>query len=861
MATVSEHLVHLIARQVEERSLVVWYDPGADYRAVAETITIPQTTVALYTGSFLELRHRIDHLLNDLGPPRLLVYVPLERTSCHNALIELEAAGVVMQPGQQPPARNTRLSVLARNALKGVLGDEGVGDIERQVEAGKLTLADLNTLASKGEDLTQKGVVTLVFGTGNAPEVALAFLASDRHDPEIAKKAAGDELRQVIESAFDVALPHTEPLAGWRERLARHVLATDLLTSLQGAVPATLASVKTAAKAGAREACGALARTWRLRRDARDSYVAAANKVEQELKLAQVDLGLEQVGGTETFLAVERAMLRGVESSLLHGATADLLARAEEGKSRFWSEALPAVQAHWALVAAAAQVLLEADRVEQALKKPPATAEALFKAYTDGASPWCLLDTCHRRMEKRWYDFEPEGDRHQALEQLVRKAEGRYMDVGCALAQLFLERYRQAKQPPDKVLRQTEVFDRLVRPRLASGKTAYVWVDALRYEMARELCQALAADFEITVEPGVATAPTITEVGMASLLPHGGQPPKVVAVGGGKLGLVIDGTLIKDRKDRVSYLKAHAGAKVFDAKLDDLLPRPPKRVREGVRGADLVLLTSQEIDELCEQDNLTQARRQMDGVLVDLRRGLRALAELGVRQIVLAADHGHLFGDELGEDMKIDSPGGETADLHRRVWVGKGGSAEPSYLRLPLASLGVDSELDLATPWTFACFKVKGGARAYFHGGLSPQELIIPVVTLAPKAAAPAVGGGIEFKLQPGSKKISTRFFSVQVTGVATGLFGLEPPKVRVEARAKGKPISTPVSASYGFEDATGDVQLQGSGESSREVAANTVTLMIGEEPGQKTVGVFLLDAATGAELASIREVEVAISL
>ena len=80
-------------------------------------------------------------------------------------------------------------------------------------------------------------------------------------------------------------------------------------------------------------------------------------------------------------------------------------------------------------------------------------------------------------------------------------------------------------------------------------------------------------------------------------------------------------------------------------------------------------------------------------------------------------------------------------------------------------------------------------------------------------------------------------------------LFGLEAPKVRVVIRAKGKPISTPVSASYGFEDATGDVQLQGSGENSREVAANTVTLMISEEPGQKTVGVFLLDATTEALL------------
>ena len=85
-------------------------------------------------------------------------------------------------------------------------------------------------------------------------------------------------------------------------------------------------------------------------------------------------------------------------------------------------------------------------------------------------------------------------------------------------------------------------------------------------------------------------------------------------------------------------------------------PKPSKKVREGIENAQLILVTSQEIDELCEQDNITQARRQMDGVLNDLRRGVRMLVDMGIERIVLAADHGHLFADELSEDMKVDSP-------------------------------------------------------------------------------------------------------------------------------------------------------------------------------------------------------------
>jgi hypothetical protein len=103
----------------------------------------------------------------------------------------------------------------------------------------------------------------------------------------------------------------------------------------------------------------------------------------------------------------------------------------------------------------------------------------------------------------------------------------------------------------------------------------------------------------------------------------------------------------------------------------------------------------------------------------------------------------------------------------------------------------------------------------------------------------------------------------VQITGVGTGLFELEPPKVRVELRSKGKAVSSPVSASYGFEEATGDVTLKTADNGSKQIEPNTVTVMVtlDEDSPPKTVSLVLLDATTGAELASIEKIETAISL
>jgi len=862
MGIVTDHLRNLIARQVNDHGLVLWYDPEGHYRDVVGDLTITNTTVVRYDGSFFALRHEIEPLMEGTEPPRLVVYIPLDPPETHDALVEVEAAGVTIKPGQQPPARNTRLSVIARNALKPRWGEGTTTTIEKQVEAGKLTLAELDGLAEKSEGIT-KGVVSVIFGTGNPHEIALTFLSSDRHDADIVKKGAGAELTLLLQSAFEVELPSAEPLEAWRVRLARHILATDLTGRLSGEVPLRFSTVKTATKPAAHEASATLAKTWRLRRDLRASYVTLAQRVEKELGIAEMDFKLEQIAGIETFLGIENALQRSVETALLEEASDDLVEFATVRQSSFWSEHLPAIQAQWALIAVAGQLLNEADQVAKEIPSAAVDAKTFFHAYAETDGPWCLLDTYHRRMERRCHDFDFDlGDRHQSLEQLIARARHRYMEVGSLLAERFLHLYHEAKFRIPGALSQSEVFAKRVKPKLTEGKTAYVWVDALRFEMARELARTLEAEFDVEAQAAVGTVPTVTEIGMAALLPGAQESATLVSVGEGKLALKINGSVLKDRKDRVQFLKAKAGVEVFEAKLDDLLPSPRKKVREGIHDASLVLITSQEIDALCEGDNVPLARRTMDSALHELRRAFRILSELAVRTIVIAADHGYLFGDELGSDMKIDAPGGDTVDLHRRVWVGRGGTADPSYLRARVADFGLGGDLEIATPWNFACFKVQGGAKAYFHGGLSPQELIIPVVTLTSRKKEDfAHISEVTWTLLPGSQKISTRFFSIQVKGAAGGLFELVPPKVRVEIRAKGDCLSTPVSASYGFEEGTGDVQLKQAEGDPRAVEPNTITLMITKESAQKTVAVHLMDATSGVELQRLDKIELAIAI
>ena len=873
MGTVSDYLREMIDKQVDQHSLVVWFDPDHHYQETIQQMSWPETTVALYDGSYFALRQAIESLLQGENPPRLVVYIPQAQEETDHALAELTAAGVVCKPGQQPPTRNTRLSLIARNALKPVLNEETAVAIEKQVEEGKLTLAELDSLAEKGKGIAG-GVIVTVYETSQPQDVALAFLTQAEKDETLVSKQAVPELVWLLQSALGIPLVAASSPADLREQVARAALLTEMTVAMETAVPAALASVITAETPAGKEACVTLARQWRRLWDLRDSYRHWSDKVAQSLHLETIPFAPEVLGKAETFLLLEQAWQQSVEAALIHQATPALVATAESRQSSFWAETLPDVQARWALIARAGQVLLAAQTVMQTVQPSAGlNAAALWAAYTTGKAPLCLLDTYHRHMERQYhnFDFDLAGQEKQ-LEQLIIKARQQYMAAGERLAETFLKQYRAASFKLPGVRRQRDIFAHHIKPALAQGKTAYVWVDALRFEMGQELAQTLAQgvgqgradDYSVTITAAAATAPTITEIGMAALLPQGGETA-VVPLGSGKLGLQIGQTLIKNRAERIKFLEEHAGVAVASVKLDDLLPRPKKKVRETIEAANLILLTSQEIDSLCEGDNIPLARRTMDGVLHELSRAFHVLTGLGVTTIVFTADHGYLFGDELSLDMKIDPPGGETMDLHRRIWVGRGGASSPGYMRARLADFGLapaESDLEIAAPWSLGAFKVKGGASAYFHGGLSLQELVIPVVTLVVTGGETAVlTSGIAWEMTPGSEKITTRFFSVQVKGAAAGLFALEPPKVRLEIRAKGQTISEPISASYGFETGTGNVQMKTAVAEGKALEANTLTLMITEEVMQKTVSVHLLDAISGVELAKLEKIEYAISL
>ncbi|HIC95695.1 TPA: PglZ domain-containing protein, partial [Candidatus Bipolaricaulota bacterium] len=539
----------------------------------------------------------------------------------------------------------------------------------------------------------------------------------------------------------------------------------------------------------------------------------------------------------------------GAERQVLDGDYAEAVALAEQRQNSFWSVDENALR--WPLIRAAASLLAGCARLTELLETRSWSAGEMIMAYAQGTEedgePWCVLDTLHRHMERLYAGLGST----PRLDQIVGKARQAYTAVMHRLAEHFGDALVRSQFQVSEVTQQINIFREQVAPRVQRGKVAYFWTDALRFEMARELLAGLAEAAQTTLIPALAAIPTLTSVGMAALLPGAERGLGLVEVGG-RLASEVNGRPLRVRRERVEYLAQRGGYTVEVFTLADVL-KPDHTVRERVGRAQLVVVTSQEIDSIAEQRVPYLARSVMDDQLLYIKRALRNLAGLGVDTFVITSDHGFLFGDELASDMLIDPPGGETVKLTQRVWVGRGGTTPPACLRVKASEVGIGGDLEFVFPKGLAGFRIRGGADPYCHGGLSPQELVVPVV-VAQMTPAEAPLAPVAFSLTMERPRVTSRVFTVAASYTVTGLFDVASRRVRCVARHGSEIVARAVAAAYGYDDRTGEVALE-------KDRANYITLMMTKEVTRGHLTVYLVDPETEAELASLKHVEVEIAI
>ena len=389
----SPKIVTLITKQIQDHGIVVWYDPEQAYGDVMDQLYLPETAVLRYQDSFFALRHRLEPFLECVDedgewhtqvdtPPRLLLYVPLDRVKTQHALVEAEAAGVVMEPGGSPWQRNTRLKVLAERVFKRIAPDRASA-IATEVEAGRRTLAELDWLADQTGEL---GTIKLIFGTTTVADVVLTFLSSDAHDHAILTKHALPELASLCAAELGLSVSPEQPVGQVRQHLCRSLLLAELALKVgaAGGDASKLAAIPIPDAFRQREQLLAVCQQWRNRLDLRESYAACANAVQAEAQIIGLGLPAPVLMEVETFACVEFLLLEWIEARILDGASTDALDVAIRRKASFWALYAGEYQLRWTMLELAGQLLLATDRIGAELQATRKDARAILGAYTKG---------------------------------------------------------------------------------------------------------------------------------------------------------------------------------------------------------------------------------------------------------------------------------------------------------------------------------------------------------------------------------------------------------------------------------------------------------------------------------------------
>ncbi|MBA3822790.1 MAG: PglZ domain-containing protein [Ktedonobacterales bacterium] len=858
MGIISEALCDRIKAQIARYGIVVWFDPEERYTAffqhLVEQQTLPDTTIERLDGSYFALRYQVDHLLDGDAPPHLLIYLTISEADTHQALAELTSLGTVMSP--TTIEGNTDLRSLVGEVLhQRQFPPEVIAQLQAQIKTPVATGLSLDELDHQIAQITVPYVTLLnsIYDSNEPLTILLRFLTDPTKDATLQKRAGWSQLTTLC--AERLGMPDLVPsISQGRDQVAQWILQTDLLATLHDPPP-QLQAITAATEATHRMTCVAVANDWR--RIAPESYNAQAERVAGLLHLANYPLTVAQARDCYTFADIDGALQTALETTIAdQPADLDFVTQRQRG---YWARQSNAdddrynmIAERWSIISLAGQLCELAQQVESAASRSNRPPAQFVTEYTAQDAPWCLLEERQRTLEGK-----VQGARHAetaaTTQTLITIARQRYQRAAERLATAFTHALHDADFQIPGILRQRDIFATQVQPALRRGRVAYLLIDALRYEMARQMLGHLRDGFTVTaLEPAIGTPPTITPIGMAALLPGAEQQVELVAKRG-TVGLKLGDTSLFDRKSRLTWLKAQrltnaadAPAKIADIHLAEL------REHHGTptwTKADLLIVTSQDIDEGGETDRAA-FRPVMDDTLRTVEDACHSLRGLKFDIIIITADHGHLYGAALGDDMAIDPPGGEEVDLHRRAWVGRGGTQNADVLRVPLERFGIAGGYDLAVPWGLGVFRAPGGNRAYMHGGLSLPELVIPVAQIAVATPVTSTHADWEWSMQVKRPAITSRIFTVVVQGKARTLLNTPPPTMILELRAGDEAIGFPQNPEDGSPLANFTPSVRP--ELPLEVTENHIIQIDVERPPVGEITLRLFDASTRRELANL---------
>ena len=466
---------------------------------------------------------------------------------------------------------------------------------------------------------------------------------------------------------------------------------------------------------------------WMHSQDAKDIYEIAAY-VENELKLPQrfIKLQVADLVETEVFPCVNEVILVKLMTEISdHIIDVDTITKTvEKRRTCVWYDD---VKNYY-------EGILQVAKMQAFFKEHSAGFHTVepAKVWKEYTTEYYIMDTYYREFHKSY--SESLKNYHEELSDLfthvMEKVEGLYTtwflgQLGNNWSDACADNLREYGRVLE-VPQQTDFYRRQVA---ASDSKVYVIIsDAMRYEVAATLAEQLQRETQAKVDlksmQGI--FPTITKFGMAALLPHKELAVELKSGKTERLAVLADGQST-EANNRDKLLKSADPASVA-LKYKDIIGMKRADRQALIKGMNVVYIYHDTIDEAGHLES--SIFTACDTAIEELKNMVRIIAnEWGGANIIITSDHGFLYTHSpLTEDDKVDktTESDQDVEIGRRYAIMQK-SAQPQYL-LPVKFLGGNTAYDAFAPRESIRIKMKGGGLNFVHGGISLQEMVVPVI-------------------------------------------------------------------------------------------------------------------------------------
>lgn len=277
-----------------------------------------------------------------------------------------------------------------------------------------------------------------------------------------------------------------------------------------------------------------------------------------------------------------------------------------------------------------------------------------------------------------------------------------------------------------QITKQPDFFSRNVN--YAKDQLVVIISDALRYEVGMTLFEKLQADEKCTatMKTMASTLPSITQYGMAALLPHKSlELTKDYSV-------LVDGQKTDTLEQRQAVLQKYKPDGIC-IQYDDIKNMTIADMKVYFAWKPVTYIYHNQID--ARGDNPKTENEVFDAceeAVKELHNLIRRMTSANKTNFIITSDHGFLYRRrKLTESDKI-IPDAETVEaVGRRYLLSQSAITSAGVASIEIGTMMQTSDSRKVTyPVGADVFKTPGSGINYVHGGCSPQEMIIPLITV-----------------------------------------------------------------------------------------------------------------------------------